>query len=79
MSNTQDLVLYSTGCVNCQDLEELLTDAGYKFTKVTDTSEMLQLGFETVPMLKIAPITYLNYQEALDWLEWLEEDRQNEK
>jgi hypothetical protein len=76
MSNTQDFVLYSTGCVNCQDLEELLTDAGYKFTKVTDTAEMLQLGFETVPMLKIAPVTYLNYQEALDWLE---EAKQNEK
>lgn len=68
MSSTQNLVLYSTGCVNCQTLKDLLANAGYQFTIETDISKMLKLGFDKVPMLEVAPNKYLDYQEALSWI-----------
>lgn len=47
------VILYSTGCPKCSQLKKLLNDAGIEYSEITDTVEMLSLGFDEVPMLKV--------------------------
>lgn len=47
-----EVIVYSTGCPKCELLKKQLKDNKIAFSEVTDTIEMLSLGFDEVPMLK---------------------------
>lgn len=47
-----EVIVYSTGCPRCELLKKLLKNSKIVFSEVTDTAEMLSLGFDEVPMLK---------------------------
>lgn len=47
-----EVIVYSTGCPKCELLKKLLKDNKIAFSEVTDTIEMLSLGFDEVPILK---------------------------
>lgn len=59
------MVLYSTGCPLCKTLEMKLNQAGVSYTKITDTEEMEQLGFQSVPVL-YAKGKYFTFSEAMN-------------
>lgn len=59
------IVLYSTGCPLCKTLEMKLNQAGISYTKITDTEEMEQLGFQSVPVL-YAKGKYMTFSEAMN-------------
>lgn len=66
------VTLYSTGCPNCRTLEKLLSKANVEYEKRTDRDEMLDLGFMSIPILKVGD-EFLVYKKAIDWVNSLEE------
>ena len=71
MSNTGEIILYSTGCPKCKILESKLQSKRIYYIKNTSVEEMTKLGFITVPMLKVND-EYLDFGEAVRWVNCLE-------
>ena len=65
--NRNEIVLYSTGCPKCKILETKLQSNGIYYTKNTSVEDMEELGFTTVPMLKVEE-SYLTFGEAVKWI-----------
>lgn len=63
-----EIVLYSTGCPKCVVLEQRLEDRGIKFATVTNVDEMLKLGMDSVPNLKVGD-KMLGFVDAIKWVE----------
>lgn len=59
--------IYTTGCPNCNILERKLFEKGIYFEEETDVKKMVDLGFETVPMLDVDG-NIMDYKEALEWV-----------
>ena len=62
-----DVVLYTTGCPQCRVLEKKLDESGIKYNVVTDVDEMIKMGFNTAPILKVDS-EVMNSQQAFNWL-----------
>lgn len=61
------IILYSTGCPKCKILESKLNAKNIQYDKNTDTDEMIRLGFQTVPKLKVDD-EILDFGEAVKWI-----------
>lgn len=61
------IILYSTGCPKCKILESKLNAKNIQYDKNTDTDEMIRLGFQTVPKLKIDD-EILDFGESVKWI-----------
>lgn len=61
------IILYSTGCPKCKILESKLNAKNIRYEKNTDTDEMIRLGFQTVPKLKVDD-EILDFGEAVKWI-----------
>ncbi len=48
-----DVTIFTTECPVCKMLESKLDSKNIKYSKVTDTNVMLNLGISSVPMLKV--------------------------
>lgn len=60
-------ILYSTGCPKCEVLKKKLAEKGVQYTENNSVDEMLKLGIEAVPVLKVND-RLLNFKEAVDWV-----------
>lgn len=60
-------ILYSTGCPKCEVLKKKLAEKGVQYTENNSVDEMLKLGIETVPVLKVND-RLLDFKEAVDWV-----------
>lgn len=63
----EDVILYSTNCVNCKVLKTKLEAKGIQYSVVSDIDEMLKLGMTSAPNLKVGDIL-MNYGEAVKWV-----------
>ena len=61
------VTVYSTGCINCKRLFEKLDNAQIPYEINRDLSEILKIGFTTVPILKIND-EFLTYKEAVKYI-----------
>lgn len=61
------VTVYSTGCINCKHLIEKLDNAQIPYEINRDLSEILKIGFTTVPILKIND-EFLTYKEAVKYI-----------
>ena len=61
------LHLYSTGCPKCEVLKKKLAEKGVQYTENNSVDEMLKLGIEAVPVLKVND-RLLDFKEAVDWV-----------
>lgn len=61
------ITLYSSGCYNCKRLIERLNNTGIKYTISQDLTLIRQMGFDTVPILRVGD-NYMTYKEAINWL-----------
>lgn len=68
MSSEDIVVMYSTRCPRCEILEEKLKQKKIHYTVCEDQQTMLDMGFETVPMLAVNDTVY-NFKEAFNMLE----------
>lgn len=60
-------ILYSTGCPKCEVLKKKLAEKGVQYTENSSVDEMLKLGIEAVPVLKVND-RLLDFKEAVDWV-----------
>lgn len=61
-------IMYSTGCPKCEVLKQKMIELGCGFQLCTDIQEMIRLGINEVPMLKVDDVM-MNFSEALKWIE----------
>lgn len=60
-------ILYSTGCPKCEVLKKKLAEKGIQYTENNSVDEMLKLGIEAVPVLKVND-RLLDFKGAVDWV-----------
>lgn len=61
------IIMYSTGCPQCQVLKRKLDSAGVEYETVTDTKLMIRKGFSAVPVLEIDG-ECLSFAQAMKWV-----------
>ena len=62
------VTLYTTHCPKCRVIEKKLEQKNIPYETIEDVEEIIELGFRTVPILKVDDNTYLNFTEANDWI-----------
>ena len=63
----QSIILYTTGCPQCAVLKKKLDMKGVLYEQNTDTDDMLALGIDEVPVLKVDD-KLLSFAEAVKWV-----------
>ena len=63
------ITLYSTNppCPKCRVLHQKLTMTGREFSVVEDTQKLIDMGFETAPILEVDG-KFMEFSEAIAWL-----------
>lgn len=61
------IVLYSTHCPRCNVLEKKLNNKKIKYNIVDDENEIIKLGIDIVPMLKVND-ELMNFGQAVKWV-----------
>jgi len=61
------VTLYTTGCPKCKVLKSKLEAKGVKYLENNSVMEMLRLGIEQVPVLKVGD-ELLEFSAANDWI-----------
>lgn len=61
------IVLYSTHCPRCNVLEKKLNNKKIKYDIVDDENEIIKLGIDIVPMLKVND-ELMNFGQAVKWV-----------
>lgn len=61
------VILYSTGCPKCSVLKKKLDEKGISYMEISDTSLMLSLGIEEVPVLSIDD-RLVEFADAIRWI-----------
>ena len=67
VSIISNIVLYSTGCPKCEVLKKKLAEKGIQYKVNESVEEMLSLGIEQVPVLKINE-KLLSFSAAVKWI-----------
>ena len=62
-----EVILYSTGCPKCRVLKTKLDKKNINYTENNNVEEMLELGFDLLPVLKVDD-DIMNFTEANDWI-----------
>lgn len=62
------VTLYTTHCPKCRVIEKKLEQKNIPYETLEDVEEIIELGFRTVPILKVDDNTYLNFTEANNWI-----------
>jgi glutaredoxin len=63
----EEVIVYSTGCPQCEALEQMLNSHQIKYTVCSDREKMLSMGLTHVPVLE-ANGTLMNFKEAITWI-----------
>lgn len=63
----ESVILYSTGCPRCIVLSKKLAQSGIPFTVVSDADEMIEMGFQTAPILSVNGKT-MEFGDAVRWV-----------
>lgn len=61
------MILYSTGCPLCLNLEKKLINNGLKFEIVNDIDKMTSLGIQSAPVLEVDG-NFMKYKEAIKFI-----------
>ena len=63
----EEVIVYSTGCSQCEALEQMLDSHQIKYTVCSDREKMLSMGLTHVPVLE-ANGSLMNFKEAITWI-----------
>lgn len=63
-----DIILYTIDCPNCLRLENKLREKNIAYAVCKDKELMRKLGMNKMPVLEIRNGTYLNFKEAIKWV-----------
>lgn len=67
MGGHESVILYSTGCPRCIVLSKKLAQSGIPFTVVSDVDKMIEMGFQTAPILSVNGKT-MEFGDAVRWV-----------
>ena len=64
------VIVYTTNppCPKCKVLKKKLDEANIKYGVFDDVEEMIKMGFENVPMMKVGDGDFLNFAESVKWV-----------
>lgn len=62
-----EIILYSTHCPRCTVLEAKLKQKNIEYQEINNVDEMLKLGIQTVPQLKVDG-KLMDFSEAIKWV-----------
>ena len=62
-----EVILYSTGCPQCNVLKNKLKEKNISFVANEDIDEMKRMNFKSAPMLKVDN-QIMNFKEAFKWI-----------
>lgn len=62
-----DIIFYTTGCPKCNVLKKKMDAVGLEYTINSNVDEMLDLGIQTAPYLKVND-ELLDFSRAVVWL-----------
>ena len=64
------VIVYTTNppCPKCKVLKKKLDEANIKYAVFDDVKEMIKMGFENVPMMKVGDGDFLNFAESVKWV-----------
>ena len=68
--NKTNVIVYTTNppCPKCKVLKKKLDEANIKYGVFDDVDEMIKMGFENVPMMKVGDELVLDFSEAIKWI-----------
>ena len=68
--NKTNVIVYTTNppCPKCKVLKKKLDEANIKYGIFDDVDEMIKMGFENVPMMKVDEKIVLDFSEAIKWI-----------
>lgn len=67
------ITLYTTHCPKCEVLYKKLEAAGLQFEICENVDELVDLGFKTVPILKVDE-EFLDFKKAVDWIKGVQQN-----
>ena len=59
--------LFTTGCPQCKVLEAKLEAANIKYKVMDDMNEVIEKGYMSAPILKVADAYYV-FKDAVQWV-----------
>lgn len=59
--------LYTTHCPRCEVLCKKLEAAGVQFSICDDVEQIINLGFQSAPVLEIDG-QFMDFKQAVDWI-----------
>lgn len=62
------IIFYSTHCPKCKALEMKLKKSGVEYIESNDVGEMLSLGIQSAPALKLENGEILDFASAVAWV-----------
>ena len=62
------ITLYTIDCMSCLRLEKKLNENNIQYNVCKDTDLMVSLGMTSMPILQIEDGTFLNFKEAVKWI-----------
>ena len=62
------ITLFSTNCPKCKILENKLNQKNIDFVVSNDMQEIIDMGFMTAPVLKLNDLYYMNFGDAIKWV-----------
>lgn len=69
--------MYTTHCPKCNVLKTKLQITNIEYQEISDTSEMEDLGIDTVPMLEVDG-NLMNFMQAITWINERKRGEKNE-
>ena len=63
----EEVIVYSTGCPQCEALEQMRDRHQIQYPVCSDREKMLSMGLTHVPVLE-ANGTLMNFKEAITWI-----------
>lgn len=62
------IILYTIDCINCSRLENKLRESNIRYEVCRDREKMRNLGMSHMPVLQTDENTFLNFKEAMKWI-----------
>lgn len=62
------IILYTIDCPSCKRLEDKLNNYNIPYDVCKDIDLMASLGMTSMPVLQIEDGTFLNFKEAVKWI-----------
>lgn len=68
--NKTNVIVYTSNppCPKCKVLKKKLDDTGIEYDVFDNVEEMIDMGIENVPMIKVGDSELMNFKEAVDWI-----------